>query len=71
MSTDCALVKKLYNAGYEVADHTQSHISVRCGAVASLGGAGHAACGHDLAKQQRINILCAAACLHEHVQPTS
>ncbi|PRW32547.1 polysaccharide deacetylase isoform A [Chlorella sorokiniana] len=26
---DCALVKKLYNAGYEVADHTQNHISLR------------------------------------------
>jgi hypothetical protein len=25
---DCSLVKKLYNAGYEVADHTQNHISV-------------------------------------------
>lgn len=27
---DCSLVKKLYNAGYEIADHTQSHISVSC-----------------------------------------
>lgn len=26
---DCSLVKKLYNAGYEIADHTQSHISLR------------------------------------------
>lgn len=70
--TDCALVKKLYNAGYEVADHTQSHISVSCGpgAVASLDMRRTGCLWQSVAWQTtKQAACCAAACTIECSRP--